>query len=233
MMKIGSHDWINLVLDGARKLDVAVSPDQVCQFAQHAQWLLQWNRKVNLTTITDPFQIAVKHFLDAVAPIQYIPAQGPLLDIGTGGGFPGIPLKILRPEQPMTLIDSVRKKANFVKHVIRELGLRRTEASHMRAQVLCRQTPGRRFAVVVCRAVADVKGAVRLAAPLVRPNGRIILYQGPRLGQDLKDCLVPNHLVVDGNIYRHTTMTYALPFIGDARRITVLEFEKPSPVSNT
>jgi 16S rRNA (guanine527-N7)-methyltransferase len=220
MIKIGSDRWIDLVLDGARQLDVAVRHDQACQFAQHAQWLLQWNRKVNLTAITDSVQVAVKHFLDAIAPIQYIPAQGHLLDIGTGGGFPGIPLKILRPDQPMTLIDSVRKKANFVKHVIRQLALDGIEASHIRAEVLSLEYSGRgRFAVVVCRALADLKGAVRLAAPLLTPNGRIILYQGPQR------CL-PDRLVVNEETYRHTTVTYSLPFIGDARRISVLELEK-------
>jgi 16S rRNA (guanine527-N7)-methyltransferase len=225
-MKTGSNRWIDLVLDGARKLDVAVSHDQACQFAQHAKWLMQWNRKVNLTAITDPVQIAVKHFLDAIAPIQYIPAQGHLLDIGTGGGFPGIPLKVLRPDQPMTLIDSVRKKANFVKHVIRQLALCEIEASHMRAEVLSRENSGRRqFSVVVCRALADLKAAVRLAAPLLKPNGKIILYQGPQVTQDRKRCL-PDRLIVDETTYLCTTVTYALPFIGDARSITILDSKK-------
>jgi hypothetical protein len=110
-----SSEWKKMVLRGARQLGIVLTPGQLDCFAQHATLLLEWNRKINLTAIVDPAEMAVKHYLDAIAPIKHIPLQGHLLDIGTGGGFPGIPLKVMRPDQPMTLIDGVRKKISFVK----------------------------------------------------------------------------------------------------------------------
>ncbi|MGD8845480.1 MAG: 16S rRNA (guanine(527)-N(7))-methyltransferase RsmG [Desulfobacteraceae bacterium] len=222
MMEIGSDKWIDLVQDGACQLGLKIGRDQILQFAQHARWLMQWNRKINLTAITDPAQVAVKHYLDAIAPIDHIPAQGRLLDIGTGGGFPGIPLKIMRPEQPMTLIDSVRKKVNFVKHVIRQLSLPNIDALHTRAEALCRQNSGRpRYRVVICRALADLNAAVRLAAPLLISKGKIVLYQGPRDSAEPKNCPA-DVFSLDGITYGRTTITYPLPIFGDARCITIL-----------
>ena len=222
-MKIGSDKWIELVQDGARLLSVAVTRDQAVKFAQHGQWLMQWNRKINLTAITDPADVAVKHFLDAIAPIHHIPAHGHLLDIGTGGGFPGIPLKIMRPDQPMTLIDSVRKKVNFVKHVTRQLALRNIHASHVRAEDLCNENPGQHgFSVVICRALADMDGAVRLAAPLLGSNGKIVLYQGPQVPTD-PNSITPVSFEVEKTKFRRTTVNYTLPYIGDARSVTILE----------
>lgn len=180
-MKIGSDQWIRMVLDGATRLNLEISAQQAAQFAMHAQWLMEWNRKINLTAITDSEEVGVKHFLDAVAPMAHIPDEGHLLDMGTGGGFPGIPLKIMRPAQPMTLIDSVRKKISFVKHVIRHLSLENIEALHTRAEDMVKPGSDRgKYDVVVCRALADVEGAVNLALPLLKPSGKIVLYQGPR-----------------------------------------------------
>lgn len=221
-MKIGSEKWIDLVQEGAFQLGVTVSHDQAFQFAQHGQWLMEWNRKINLTAITDPAEVAVKHFLDAIAPISHIPAQGHLLDIGTGGGFPGIPLKIMRPGQPMTLIDSVRKKINFVKHVIRRLSLNGITALHTRAEELWEDSSAiGTFSVVICRALADMEGAVRLAAPLLTPKGRVIVYQGsrkPAIKKNSDPCLCS----IGGIPYRRKTISYPLPFSGDARNLTLL-----------
>lgn len=226
MMRIGSEKWIDFVQEGASHLGATLSHDQALQFAQHGQWLMEWNHKINLTAITDPAEVAVKHFLDAIAPIQHIPAQGHLLDIGTGGGFPGIPLKIMRPWQPMTLIDSVRKKINFVKHVIRQLSLNDITALHTRAEELWKDPSARgKFSVVICRALADMEGAVRLAAPLLTPKGRVILYQGPRKSA-IKKNSNPCICRIGGITYRRKTISYPLPFFGDARSLTVLQPER-------
>lgn len=226
MIKIGSHTWIDLVREGASRLGVSVNHDQAGQFAQHGLWLMEWNRRINLTAITDPVQIAAKHFLDAIAPLNHIPDQGHLLDIGTGGGFPGIPLKILRPGQPMTLIDSVRKKINFVKHVIRQLSLNDIQAHHTRAEELSENTSGPdRYPVVVCRALADLERAVRLAAPLLASKGRIVLYQGPRKYAE-NMALSPCVYSLDGRTYRRSVFSYSLPVFGDPRIITILDLER-------
>ena len=127
-MQIGSDLWRQLIVKGAAEYDIDVTPLQADQFARHAGLLLEWNRKINLTAIVDPVQVAVKHYLDALIPLTHIPHDGPLLDVGTGAGFPGLVLKIMRPDQPMALIDGSRKKISFIKTIIRQLGLPQIEA---------------------------------------------------------------------------------------------------------
>lgn len=225
-MRIESEKWRRLVRDGAAQMGLKVNRQQALLFSRHAQLIIQWNRKINLTAITDPADMAVKHFLDAIAPINQIPAHGRLLDIGTGAGFPGIPLKIMRPRQPMTLIDSVRKKINFVKYAIRDLSLQHIDALHTRAESLSIQHPGdEKFDVIVCRALADPESAVRLAAPHLKPKGSIILYRGP---QKPAKHTPPGRRAwhFDGWTYQRKTISYPLPFLGDARSVTVLVHEK-------
>jgi 16S rRNA (guanine527-N7)-methyltransferase len=225
-MEIGSKKWIELVQEGALQLGVTVSHDQAGQFAKHGRWLMEWNRRINLTAITEPKQVAVKHFLDAIAPIRHIPDQGQLLDIGTGGGFPGIPLKIMRPGQPMTLIDSARKKINFVKHVIRQLPLNCIQAHHTRAEALFENSGKGTYAVIICRALADPYRAVKLAAPLLNSDGKIVLYQGPNENAAATS-RSPQICTIDGITYRQSIISYLLPALGDARKVTILEFEQP------
>ena len=120
-MEIGSREWQRLVIDGARKLGIEIDESVVAAFSVHAFELVKWNRKINLTSITQPREIAIKHFVDSLVPAPFIPENARLLDIGSGGGFPGIPLKILKPSLSVLLIDGVRKKANFLKQLLRAL----------------------------------------------------------------------------------------------------------------
>ncbi len=220
MQQIGSEEWIAAVIEGASRLGHTVTKDQARQMALHAQLLIEWNRRVNLTAITDPMGVAVKHCLDAIAPLHLLPDEGALLDIGTGGGFPGIPLKILRPDLSMTLIDSVRKKISFVNHVIRQLKLLQIEALHVRAQSLALQEIHKaRYTVIVCRALSDLKSALQLALPLLAPQGRVIAYQGPNdpsidkvIESDIGRLFLPIERV-----------SYRLPFLGDERKLAVLQ----------
>ncbi|MFZ1983872.1 MAG: RsmG family class I SAM-dependent methyltransferase, partial [Desulfatitalea sp.] len=132
-MQVGSEQWRLLLVQGALEMGLPLASLHLDRMGLHAQALLEWNRTTNLTAITDPMEMAVKHFLDAIGPSIHIPCEGELLDIGTGAGFPGIPLKILRPGQPMMLIDGSRKKITFVKHIIRLLKLEKITATQMRA----------------------------------------------------------------------------------------------------
>ena len=220
-MDIASEKWRTLITQGAAAFGLTVNPPQALQFSRHARMLAQWNRKINLTAITDPVQVAVKHYLDAIAPLNHIPGSGRLLDIGTGGGFPGIPLKIMRPDQPMTLIDSVRKKITFVKSAIRELGLEHIEALHTRAEQLgCDATYAAKFNVIVCRALADLQAVVRLARPLLAAKGCIVIYQGPTTDpQDRADLFLHEQ----PQRFTLSTMTYQLPLLGDDRAIRILK----------
>jgi 16S rRNA (guanine527-N7)-methyltransferase len=169
-------------------------------FARYQSLLLKWNEKVNLTAITDPQEILEKHFLDSLAVLmglaQWLPnvsretfepecLQLSILDIGAGAGFPGIPLKIVAPELDLTLVDSVRKKCDFLKEAVRWLGLNRTRVIH---HTLKGEAVGS-FDVIVTRATFDLKTYATLAAPNLKPEGILIAMKGPAVEGERKDSL--------------------------------------------
>lgn len=229
LMKMGSKQWMDMLVREGTALNIHLSGEQVERMARHADMLMVWNQKVNLTAITDPVEVAVRHFLDSVAPAVHIPSDGHLLDIGTGGGFPGIPLKILRPLQPMTLIDGTRKKITFVKQVIRHLALDAIEAHHARAEDLVASSQHlRRYATIISRAVGDLSQVALLAEPLLADKGKIVVYKGP--GEPIPKTVIlpPKSDVRAAEIcFRVTSVDYKLPVLGDLRKAVILEVDKP------
>ncbi len=178
-MEIGSTEWQRLIIDGARKLGVVIDEGITAPFSIHASELLTWNRKINLTAITNPRDIAIKHFVDSLAPAGCIPDGARLLDIGSGAGFPGIPLKMLKPSIAVLLIDAVRKKINFLKQVLRILGLENIEARQIRTENLLKGTgQAASFDVIISRALSDLPPFVKSALPLLAKQGTIIAMKG-------------------------------------------------------
>lgn len=178
-MEIGSPSWQKIIREGADEMGVALTDTQHEQLARHAMELLRWNRKTNLTAITDPTEVAVKHVLDSLAPLPIIPPGARLLDIGSGGGFPGLVLKIASPHLSITLVDSVRKKVSFLNHVIRTLGLKDIQACHSRVEALAEISPySHGFDVIVCRALCALEAFVSMALPLLAPAGTLIALKG-------------------------------------------------------
>jgi len=177
-----SEKWHDILMKGARKSGFPFARQQIDHFRLHAEELLQWNSKTNLTTITDPDEMAIKHFLDSVIPAGLVPSSSEsMLDIGTGGGFPGLPLKVMLPHLDCTLIDASRKKISFVNQVIRKTGLESTRALHVRAQDLAGQAAYKHaFDVIVSRALSSLETVMRLSLPLWSTRGVIIAYRGSR-----------------------------------------------------
>ena len=187
-MQIGSKEWAALLTDGARNFDIELESDQIRLFADHARELMRWNETFNITAITDPRDIALKHYLDSLPAARHIPPDATLLDIGSGGGFPGIPLKILLPSLTVTLIDASRKKVNFLKYAIRTLKLEHTEAIHGRAESLANDPSYRqRFDTIISRALSALPAYIRLAQPLLAAGGMIIALKGRSDDIDLND----------------------------------------------
>jgi len=178
-MQIGSREWQNFITDGARQLGVEIDAGITSQFSIHASELIKWNRKLNLTSITHPKDLAVKHFLDSLAPAHFIPDNARMLDIGSGGGFPGIPLKILNPSLKVMLIDGTRKKVNFLKHALRILKLESIEAHQIRAENL-HEDPAyaNLFDVIISRALSPLKLFVKMALPVLAQQGIIMAMKG-------------------------------------------------------
>lgn len=172
---------------GSRELGVSLTEKQVDQMACHGAELEKWNRHVNLTAIKGPKDIARKHFLDAVAIQSYIHSRsGQFLDMGTGGGFPGLPVKLLNPEIRMVLMDASRKKINFLKHVIRMLGIDGIEAIHGRVDELHNDgASAGRFHGILARGLADLERLAEMAAPLLAPSGVLYALKIPGAGKEI------------------------------------------------
>lgn len=165
---------------GATLLGVQVSPEAEEHLFWLATELLRWNAKVNLTAIVDPFEVLDKHILDSlgVAPSLSTDARS-LLDVGTGAGFPGLPLALVRPELEVWLVDAVAKKVGFVKHAIATLGLSpRVRALHVTLQGNPEREGLRPFDAAVSRAFRDVPGWAALAAAYVRSGGQLLAMAG-------------------------------------------------------
>jgi 16S rRNA (guanine527-N7)-methyltransferase len=175
----------------AAELDAPLAADQLAQFALYRERLLEWNQRVNLTAVRDAEQVEERHFVDSLNCLLVLPAaqsSAPalrLLDVGSGGGFPGLPLKLARPDLRLTLLDSVRKKTRFLESVVAELGLVGVEVLTGRAEDLARAVEYReRFDLVVARALAPLPVLLELCLPFLQIGGRLI---APRRGDLLAE----------------------------------------------
>ena len=179
LMEIGSLEWKAVIIDNARKLDIHVSEEQARLFAVHAREMVLWNRSINLTALTNPFEIAIKHYLDSIVAVPFIKPNATLLDVGSGGGFPGIPLKIMLPTIRMTLLEARRKRVSFLKHVVRSLDLANVHILHDRLErmsALLLSDGG--FDVIVSRAFSSLELFASHALPLLNPGGCLVAYKG-------------------------------------------------------
>jgi 16S rRNA (guanine527-N7)-methyltransferase len=186
-MEIGSLEWNRLIVDGAGQLNIPLHLEHAERMALHASELIRWNRKMNLTTIREPMDVAVKHYLDSIIPAAFIKTGSSLLDIGSGGGFPGIPLKIFMPSLSVTMIDATRKKVSFMNHAIRLLDLKDIRAMHIRLENLIKDLSlHHSFDVITCRAFASLKHFAMNAMPLLKPDGVLIALKGREAEKELK-----------------------------------------------
>jgi 16S rRNA (guanine527-N7)-methyltransferase len=167
---------------GLAALDQDITSEQVGRLQALLDELGRWNRRINLTAITDPVAMVSGHVLDSLVVRPWL--EGPaILDIGTGAGFPGLPLAIVEPRLQFTLLDSNGKKISFVRHMIGELGLDNAEAIKARAEDYA---PGTRFDTVIARALATVSRLVELSAHLVGEDGQLLALKGKYPAQELE-----------------------------------------------
>ena len=177
-------------LGHVKNLGWELSPGQSEQFDRYLQLLLSKNRVINLTALTEEREVYIKHFFDSLTVAKPVPMEeiNTVIDVGTGAGFPGLPLKILFPHLRMVLVDSLRKRVGFLRDVIRELKLDQTEAIHGRAEELARQESHReRFDLAVARAVARLPVLAELCLPFVRVGGWFVAMKGPDAERELEE----------------------------------------------
>lgn len=165
----------------ARALGVKLHPEQAQAFQAYMELLLEWNAKINLTAITQPEEIVKKHFLDSLTLLSACPIKqgAKIVDVGTGAGFPGIPLKLVRPDIQLTLLDSQHKRLQFLGVVCEALGIEATRV-HKRAEEAGRDTSMREsFDVVTARAVAPFPVLCEYCIPLMKMKGFFVAMKGP------------------------------------------------------
>ena len=184
-----------LLTTASQRVNVELDENKIERLIQFINELLAVNQTVNLTAIVDPEEIIDKLILDSIFPNPFIPPASRILDIGTGAGFPGIPLKIVSRDLRMTLIDGKRKKINFLKYVIRQLSIEGIEARHVRAEALAGE--GRRFNVVITRAVASLADLIQLAFPLLEKEGMLIAMKGSNYQTEI-EALKENSVIKTG-----------------------------------
>jgi len=161
--------------------NIELNDIQISQFETYFNFLVEENQKYNLTAITSPEDVVLKHFIDSVLPYKDISINASVVDIGTGAGFPGLPLKILRPDIKLTLVDSLQKRINFLNQLLILLNIKDVETVHARAEDFIK-IKREKFDVAVSRAVAAIPTLSEYLIPFVKIGGKIFMYKGINLG---------------------------------------------------
>lgn len=170
----------------ASKIEIELSLDEIEKLYKFMYLLLEWNEKINLTAITEPKDIILKHFVDSITIRKYIKSENKVLDMGTGAGFPGIPLKIISSDTYFTLVDSLNKRIIFLNEVCDKLKLDKIENIHSRAEELAKNKKYReQYDVVTSRAVARLASLVEYMLPFVKVGGRCICMKGSNVDEEL------------------------------------------------
>ncbi len=196
---------------------------QTARFVRYYELLIERNNVMNLTAITDPEGVAARHFADSLAAASLLPQGAKVIDVGTGAGFPGIPLMIMRPDIELTLLDSLNKRIVFLNDVLKELGLS-AAAVHARAEDGARNQALRgRFDAVLSRAVAEVPVLAEWTLPFARVGGCSIMYKGPGANEEL--ARAANAL----SELRGEAGTVSFDFPWGERKLVVIRKTAPTP----
>ncbi len=182
------EEFEKIFLEELEKINLKIEKEEVKKFYEYMKMLIEWNKKINLTAINDEKEIIIKHFIDSLTISKYIENAERMVDVGTGAGFPGIPIKIINKELEVVLVDSLNKRINFLNEVIEKLGLENIKAIHARAEDLGKDKKYReKFDVVTSRAVANMTVLVEYLLPLTKKEGKCICMKGSEIEDELEN----------------------------------------------
>ncbi len=221
-------EYLELLGNVFQENGLEISDQQLHQFDQYYEMLIEKNKVMNLTAITEPDEVMVKHFFDSAILLKYvdIPIGAKFLDLGTGAGFPGIPLKIMRPDLKITLADSLNKRILFLQDVIEALGLTQIEAIHGRAEELSRNKMYReKYDFVVSRAVANLSTLSEYCIPFVKVGGNFISYKAAGAREEIDSS---SHALKELTSSVTDTYSFDLPMDAGERNLIVIKKEKPT-----
>lgn len=180
--------FVEKIIENSKKINIDINETEANKFYEYTQLLLEWNNKINLTAITEENDIILKHYIDSLTTSELIKDSKTIMDIGTGAGFPGIPLKIVNEEKEFVLVDSLNKRIKFLEEVKEKLELKNLELIHSRVEDLAKNKKYREnMDVVISRAVANTRVLVEYMLPFVRLNGLCICMKGPNIKNEIED----------------------------------------------
>jgi len=227
-MNLGMHD-LKIFQSAMDELGIALEPSQMDQFMKYYEILVEWNRFMNLTAITEFNDVCTKHFIDSISLCKVLDCskEQTLIDVGTGAGFPGIPLKIVFPNLTVTLLDSLGKRVNFLNTVIDELRLEKIEAIHGRAEDYAKPDLLReKYDICVSRAVANLASLSEYCLPYVKTNGFFVSYKSERVSEEIQNAKKAIALL-GGEIFHQEE--FILPHSDIYRNLLVLRKVKATP----
>ena len=203
------------ILKYCKEIDIVITEKKIKNLYQYMKLMLEWNKNVNLTAITDEKEVIIKHFIDSISINKYIKEANNVMDVGTGAGFPGIPLKILNEDTDFILVDSLNKRINFLEEVKKELSLNKLKLLHARAEELAKDKEYREnIDIVISRAVARLRILVEYMLPFLKENGLCICMKGPNIEEELEESKKAldilggkiediEHIILPGNLERN------------------------------
>ena len=202
-------------------IEIEINNEQVEKFYLYMKLLIEWNEKVNLTAITEPRDVITKHFVDSCTASRHITKNNRVVDCGTGAGFPGIPLAIIRNDCNFTLFDSLNKRVSFLNEVIEKLSLNNVETIHTRAEDLAYNKEYReQFDYAISRAVANMSTLLEYLLPFCKTGGKAICMKGANIDEELANCKKTLQ-ILNGKI--ETIDRFVLPKTEYSRNLIIVE----------
>lgn len=227
MNKIDINRFNEIMLEKSKNMKIHFCVEQTEQFFEYMNMLIEWNEKMNLTAITDPEEIILKHFIDSITILEDIEDNAKIVDVGTGAGFPGIPLSIMNPTLKITLVDSLNKRLIFLQEVVNKLNLKNIEIIHARAEEFGQNKNYReKFDIATSRAVANLSTLSEYLIPLVKIDGKVISMKASEAQEEINEAKKAIE-ILGGKI--ENIKEFNLPQSDIGRTVIIIRKEKQTP----